>query len=356
MLDILQDISIEKVQQSRLQAVDFNNLKFGRVFSDHMFVADYRNGEWQDFKILPYGNLQFTPALAAIHYGQAIFEGLKAYVSYKDEVLVFRPLENLKRMNASAERMCMPAIPEEIFMGGMQKLIQIDRAWIPQVEGGSLYIRPMMFATDEFIGVRPSDTYKFIIFTSPVGAYYSEPLKVKIEPHYARSVEGGVGGAKTAGNYGASLYPTKKAVEEGFQQVLWTDGRHHTYIEESGTMNVMFKIDGEIITSPTGDTILKGITRDSVLQLANDWGYEVYERRISVREIINALENGTLEEAFGTGTAVTLAHIVSIAYQGKVYELPPIETREFSNQMLETLVDIKMGEVIDIYKWLYRIA
>jgi branched-chain amino acid aminotransferase len=348
------NIEIQTTAKSRLPEVDFDNLRFGHVFSDHMLVADYADGEWKSCKIVPFAPLTFSPAMATLHYGQSIFEGLKAYKSEQGEILVFRPYDNYKRMLRSAERMCMPPIPEEIFINGLRELLKLDKDWIPQREGYSLYIRPFMFATDEFIGVRPSNTYKFIIFTCPVSKYYSEPVKVKIETHYTRAVAGGTGYAKAAGNYAASLYPARLAQQQGYHQLIWTDGKTHEYIEEAGTMNIMFRKDNRIITAPLSDSILAGITRDSVLTLAREWGYEVEERPVPVKEIIGYLEEGSLSAAFGVGTAATIAHIVTIGYEGKDYQLPPLEGRVFANRVLKTLDDIKYGRVEDTHGWIWK--
>ncbi len=238
-------------------------------------------GKWQDARITPFADMKMSPANSALHYGQSIFEGLKAFRSEsEDKILIFRPEENCKRLNRSAKRMCMPEIPEELFMEGLSQLVDLDRKWVPNKEDSSLYVRPFMFATDEYIGVRPSETYRFIIFTSPVGSYYSEPVKVKIETHYTRAVSGGTGAAKTAGNYAASLYPAKLAQEQGYHQLIWTDGKEHKYIEEAGTMNIMFVIGNKLRTAPLTDTILPGITRASVLQMAKDWGLDVQEKPV----------------------------------------------------------------------------
>jgi branched-chain amino acid aminotransferase len=249
----------------------------------------------------------------------------------------------------------MPEISEEVFMGGLTELIKEDQQWIPDKDGTSLYIRPFMFATDEYVGIKPSQNYKFIIFTCPVGAYYSAPVKVKIETEYTRAVAGGTGFAKAAGNYGGSLYPTMLAVKEGYNQLIWTDGKEHRYIEEAGTMNLLFIIDNTLITGPTGDTILKGITRDSVMTLARDWGMKVDERRITVDEIINAIESGKLQEAFGAGTAATIAHISVIGHDGIDYELPPVESRQFSKKVLKAMNDIKTGRAEDKFDWIYKV-
>lgn len=350
---MIETLSIKKTlaPSSRLSELDMNNLQFGSYYSDHMFVADYREGAWNDCRIVPFDDIKVSPAMSVLHYGQSVFEGLKAYAGSNGEVLVFRPVDNYLRMNQSAERMCMPALPEEIFMGGLKELLNTDRAWVPTDEGTSLYIRPFMFAADEFIGVRPSDTYRFIIFTSPAGAYYSEPVKVKVEKYYSRAFPGGTGAAKAAGNYAASLYPAKLAQQEGYHQLIWTDGLTHQFVEEAGTMNIMFVIGGKIITCKGGETVLDGITRNSVLQLAREWGYNVEERNVSVSEVIQAIENGTLKEAFGTGTAATIAHIAVISNDGQDYELPPVQEREFSNRVLKELNDIKTGRIEDRHNW-----
>lgn len=353
--DIL-PIAIKKVAKSRLPGLDLDNLAFGKHFSDHMFVADYRNGHWAEAAILPYGKLEFSPAASMMHYGQAIFEGLKAYRNDKGEVLVFRPFENFKRINIAGQRMAMPQIPEEIFMEGLSQLVNIDRNWIPSGESSALYIRPFFIGTDEYIGVRPSETYKFMIITCPVGKYYSEPVKVLVETNYIRAVEGGVGYVKNAGNYGRSLYPTRLAQQRGYHQIIWTDARNHRYVEESGTMNLMFVINGTLITPPTGDTILAGITRDSVLTLAHDWGMKVEERKISIDEVIEAYQKGTLEEAFGTGTAATIAPIELIGYNGVDYALPPVEGRIFSNKVSKALDDIRKGRAEDVHNWMYKVG
>ncbi|WP_439555254.1 branched-chain amino acid aminotransferase, partial [Dyadobacter sp.] len=304
--DTLQ-IEVQQTTNSRLQEVDFNNLVFGRNISDHMFIADYRDGQWQDLRIVPYGDLSLSPATAALHYGQAIFEGMKAYKSEEGEVLLFRAIDNWKRLNKSAERLCMPSIPEEVFMNGLLELLRLDSGWVPSQPGCSLYIRPYMFATDPYIGVKPSDSYTFIIFTSPVGTYYAKPPRVKVETQYIRAAEGGVGGTKCAGNYAGSLYPAKLAQEQGYDQLIWTDAREHAYIEESGTMNIMFLIDGTLVTPYVSETTLDGITRKSIVAIAQHWGIPVEERRVSVKEIIDAAKNGTLEAAFGAGTAVVIS-------------------------------------------------
>lgn len=354
MVDTL-NIDYRLKSESKLKDVDFSKVIFGRVYSDHMFMSDYKDKTWGKHRIVPYEHLSFSPGSAVLHYAQSVFEGLKAYRNDAGEVLIFRPDMNLKRLNVSAKRMCIPEIPEEVFMGGMTELLKIDKDWVPGLPGTSLYIRPFAFALDEYIGIRPSDTYQFIIFTCPVGSYYSKPVKVKIETHYTRASEGGTGFAKAAGNYAASLYPAKLAQEKGYDQLIWTDGKEHKYIEEAGTMNVMFLINNKLITSLAGDSILNGITRDSVLTLARDWGMEVEERKVSVDEIISACKSGELQEAFGVGTAATIAHIDLIAYDGVDYQLKPVENREFSNHILKTLDEIRTGRAEDKFGWIYKL-
>lgn len=350
---MIDTLTIEKtlVSNSRVGELDMDSIQFGSYYSDHMFVADYSNGAWSDCRIVPFDSLKLSPATSVLHYGQSVFEGLKAYAGADGNVMVFRPIDNYIRMNKSAERMCMPELPEEVFMGGLKELLDIDRKWVPSDEGTSLYVRPFMFATDEFIGVRPSDTYRFIIFTSPAGAYYSEPVKVKVEKYFSRAFPGGTGAAKAAGNYAASLYPAKLAQEDGYHQLIWTDGLTHEFIEEAGTMNIMFLIGNKLLTSKSGETVLDGITRRSVLQLASEWGYEVEQRDVSVKEVIAAIDNGTLKEAFGTGTAATIAHIAVINNDGQDYHLPSVESREFSNRVFKELDGIKTGQVEDRHNW-----
>ena len=350
---MIETLTIKKtlVSNSKLSELNLDGIQFGSTYSDHMFLADYRDGAWNDCRIEPFESFSVSPAMSVLHYSQSIFEGLKAYAGPNGEVLVFRPVDNFLRMNESAVRMCIPELPEEVFMGGLLELLKTDKQWVPNDEGTSLYIRPFVIATDDFIGVRPSNNYRFMIFTSPAGVYYSEPVKVKIEKYYSRAFPGGTGAAKAGGNYAASLYPAKLAQEAGYHQLIWTDGLTHKFIEEAGTMNIMFVIGDRILTSKVGETVLNGITRRSVLHLAREWGYTVEERDVSVREIIEAIENGSLNEAFGTGTAATIAHIAVINNEGTDYELPEIESRKFSNRVLKELSDIKTGRIEDRFNW-----
>ncbi|WP_338813565.1 branched-chain amino acid aminotransferase [Bernardetia sp. Wsw4-3y2] len=352
-------IDVQPTAHSRITELDQDNIPFGRVFSDHMFIADYKDGAWTDFKIVPYGNLSLSPAASTLHYSQTIFEGMKAFYNKKDEVVLFRPEENYERLMRSCERMCIPKMNKEIFMQGLKKLIDVDRKWVPKSEGSSLYIRPFIFASEGFLGVRPAEEYKFIIFTCPVGAYYTQPVRVKVETKFVRAASGGTGNAKTGGNYAAALYPAKLAQQEGYHQLIWTDAKEHKYIEESGTMNIMFVIDdgskGKILTPPVGDTILNGITRKSLVLLAKDLGYEVEERPVTVAEIEGAMKNGNLTEAFGVGTAAVISQIAAIGIEGTDYELPAIETRKISNHILKELKAIRSAESEDRFGWMEKV-
>lgn len=348
-------IRVERTPQSRLQQVDFSNLKFGQIFSDHMLVADFVNGSWEDARVVPYGNLSLSPATSALHYGQAIFEGLKAYKFADGTVSIFRPDKNLKRFNKSASRLEMPEVPEDIFIGGMKTLLDVDRAWIPSAIGSSLYIRPFMFGTEPALGVHPSASYKFIVIAGPVGSYYNKPLRLKVETHFTRAAEGGVGFSKNAGNYALSLHPTRLAQEEGFDQLMWTDATEHKYIEEAGTANLMFRV-GDTIITPSSDTILHGITRRTIVEIARHWGYQVEERKVSVRELIDGITAGKVTDAFAAGTAATLTPISEIGYEGEVYTLPDPAGREFSNKVLQYLNDLRYGRIEDPFGWNFIVA
>ncbi len=351
---ITQKILIQKTEDSRLSSETLHNIPFGRIFSDHIFIATYDNGTWQDLKIMPYGDLSMTPAMAVLHYGQAVFEGMKAYKSATAETLIFRPDANFRRINQSAHRLCMPPIPEAIFMEGLTELIRLDSGWIPKSEG-SLYIRPLYFATDEFIGLKPSTHYTFIIMSCPVGAYYSEPVKLIVTDKYIRACEGGTGAAKCAGNYAASLLADKEAKVLGYDSVIWLDGIHKKYVEECGTMNLAFVIDNVVVTPQLTGTILEGITRDSVLTLFRDQGVKVEERLIAIEEVAEAYDKGILQEAFGMGTAATIAQVSKIGYQGRDLILPPISERKYAQSILEQLEAIKTGKIPDPHNWVHKI-
>ena len=346
-------LKIQKTKFSRVAGVDFTDIPFGRIFSDHIFIADYYDGQWRDARIVPFENFSFHPATSALHYGQAIFEGLKAYKGQNGEVLVFRPDKNISRLNKSAFRMAMPEFPEDLFYNALTNLIRIDSQWIPKNEGSSLYIRPYMYASDEYVGIKPSDNFRFAIFTCPVAAYYSQPVKVLVNEQFVRAFPGGVGTAKAAGNYGSTLYPVKLAREEGYDQLLWLDGVSKKYIQEIGTMNVFFHFEDAVVT-PSLDqgTILDGITRDSVIKLLKKKNIPVQERHITIDEIIDAHTNDRLIEAFGTGTAATISPIAEIGYQNKKYPLP---SGTLAKTLKQELQDIMLSRVDDPFKWMYRI-
>ena len=348
------DIQVTKTERSKLQDIDLENLPFGKYFTDHMLEAEYENGRWTNVEIKPYQPLLLEPSLAALHYGQAIFEGIKAYKNEEGRAFIFRPYDNFRRFNISAERMNMPEVPEEIFIEGMRRLIELDEKWVPAKKDHSLYIRPFMFSSDEYIGIRPSLTFTYMVILSPVGFYYNNPVRVKVETHFTRAAQGGTGSAKTGGNYGGALYPAKLAQDQGYHQLIWTDGKNHEYIEESGTMNVMFVIGDTLITPALSDSILPGITRDSVLRLARAWDIRVEERKISVKELIEALEAEKVQDVFGVGTAATIAPIQCIGYKGKDYILPSNARREFSTRVLEELDGIKHGTRPDPFGWIVR--
>lgn len=350
------DIEIVKNSQSKIKEIDFENLAFGKNFSDHMLMADFANGQWNDFRIVPFGNFEIHPSMASLHYGQALFEGLKAYKSPEGDILLFRPQDNARRMNRSAERLCMAQMPEEMFMEALTTYLDIEREWVSNKPGCSLYIRPFMFSTEAFLGVKPSDNYRFMIITSPVGNYYDGAIKVKVEMHYTRAARGGTGQAKAAGNYAAALYPAKLGQDQGYRQLVWTDAAEHKYIEESGTMNIFFMLDGKLIT-PTLDsgTILAGVTRDSVIQIAKKWGITVEERKISTDEVVEGIKSKKLTEVFGAGTAATIAQIKLMNIGDVDYDLPEVETREFSNKVSQFLSDIRTGKVEDPFGWVVRI-
>jgi branched-chain amino acid aminotransferase len=349
------EIQVTRTNASRLASVDFDDLPFGKTFSDHMFTADYKDGAWTNLQIVPYGPVPMSPAISALHYGQAFFEGLKAYRHADGRVGLFRPYKNAERSNRSAARLSMPALPVDLFVQSIAALVDLDRDWIPAKEGYSLYIRPHMFATDAALGVQPSATYKFCVLTGPTGPYFTKPLRVKIEQHYSRASEGGFGFAKAAGNYAGSLLPASEAMKEGYDQIIWTDSKDHSFIEELGAANVMFLINGKLITPSTRDTILEGVTRDTVLELARKWGIPVEERRIPVDEVMEGIAKGTLTEAFGVGTAATIAPIAEIGYNGSLYKLTDVDSRPVSIRILKTLNDIRYGLAEDQSGWNYII-
>ena len=349
------NIKLSKVKSSKISKVDFSDLGFCKYYTDHMFVCEYENNDWKNFRIIPFQDLNLSPACTTLHYGQTIFEGLKAYKNEKDEILIFRPDKNAKRFNSSAERMCMPSLPEKYFINSIEELLKIEKDWVPKGEENSLYIRPLMFAIDPYIGIKPADKYLFIIICGLAGGYYSEPVNVKIETEYTRAVKGGGGFAKTAANYAAALYPAVQAQKEGFHQLIWTDGKEHNFVEESGTMNLFFVIDNKLITPPLGDTVLDGVTRDSIISVCPELDIDIEIRKISVKEIIDALGNGSMTEAFGAGTAATIAPIKTIAFQSKKYNLPENNKISFSKKILDYLNNLKFGKIDDKFDWVNKL-
>lgn len=344
-------IKTTQVEQSGITAVDINNLSMGLVFTDHMFVCDFENGCWSNARIEPLVLIPTHPAAMALHYGQAIFEGMKATLGINGRPLLFRPQDNADRFNFSARRMGMPEVPEALFMEALTQFVALERKWIPTREGSALYLRPFMYADEPFIGMRAANKYKFIIIASPAGPFFSKPIRLYAETHFIRAAIGGTGEAKAAGNYAAAILPTEVVKKNGYDQILWLDPVQFEYIQEVGTMNIFFKIDGKIITPNLNGAILNGITRLSAIELLRDWGFEVEERLVSMTEILHAAANNTLEEAFGTGTAVSIAPIERIAYKDKVIGLPANYIT--SAKIKKALEDIKTQKVADKFSWLY---
>ena len=349
------DIRIEKTTTPKALPAQDNPLTFGTIFTDHMFVMNYEKGKgWFDPRVVPYQPISLEPSAMVFHYGQEMFEGLKAYRADDGRALLFRPDMNAKRTNNTNKRLCIPEIPVEDFIQAVQAVVKVDEAWIPNKPGTSLYIRPFIIATDPFLGVRPSDTYLFIIILSPVGAYYPEglnPVKIWIEDDYVRAVKGGIGEAKTGGNYVASMAAQLKAHEEGYSQVLWLDGVERKYIEEVGAMNIFFKINGKVLTPMLNGSILPGITRNSVIALCKEWGYEVEERKISVDELYEASVNGTLEEVWGTGTAAVISPVGHLRFQDQVMQIKDGGIGELSQKLYDTVTGIQLGKIEDTRGW-----
>ena len=344
------NIEIQHIEISKIDSVDFDNLPFGSVFSDHMLECDFVDGAWKTPVIKPYSPISLDPSSKIFHYGQSIFEGMKAYKDTDENTLLFRPLENFKRLNKSAERLMIPAIPEAIFMDGLKTLLEIDNQWIPTNEGSSLYIRPFIFASGNGFHASPANAYKFIICTAPSGAYFAGEIKVLIEEKYARAANGGVGFAKAGGNYAAQFYPTQLAIEKGYNQVIWTDDNTHQYIEEAGAMNIFIRINDTLITSPTSDRILDGITRKSIIQIANDLGLTMEVRKITVSEVIVAAQAGSLQEMFGAGTAAVISPIAGFGYQNTDYDLPKLE-ESYASLLKKTITDLQTNKTEDPYGW-----
>ncbi len=351
-MEALKDFKVTLTESSRLKDISLENIPFGKYFTDHMLVADYENGKWQTAEIMPYQPLTLDPSLAVFHYGQAIFEGIKAYRSKDGSIKIFRPHDNFQRFNASAVRMQMPEVPEHIFMNGLRELINIDRDWVPSNENHSLYIRPFMISSDAAIGVRPSEKYKFLIILSPTGPYYATPMRIYAEEKYVRAVPGGIGFAKAAGNYGAVLYPSAEAHKKGYDQVLWMDAYEHKYVQECGTMNAFFIIGDKVITPGLEEgTILAGVTRDSVITVLKEMGFVVEERPLSIDEIITAHKAGQLKEIFGTGTAATIALIKELKY--KDYEMIfDLAQWKIAPAVRKKIDAIRYGSQPDTHNWL----
>ena len=348
-------MKIVRLQDSRINQIDFSNLPFGRVFSDHMFMCTYKDSQWVSPKIIPYAPIEMSPGTQVLHYGQSVFEGMKAFKNKSGEILLFREKDNLQRLNKSAVRLSIPQLDEEIFMEGLKQLLLIDREWCRAEDGYSLYIRPFIFASSECIKASAAEEYTFIIITSPTLNYYTKPINLVIEQNFSRSIKGGVGFAKAAGNYAASFYPTKRANAKGFTQVIWTDAKEHKYIEESGTMNIWFRIEDELITPKISDRILAGITRDSIIQLSIQSGIKVVERDISVEEIVTYSQNRVLKEVFGTGTAVTVAPVESITLGKNKFVIPDQED-SFALKLKKDLQNIQKGRIKDVFNWTNKIC
>lgn len=343
-------LRITKRKASKIADVDFNNLAFGSVFTDHMFSIDYVNGQWQQPEIIPYGPISMDPSAKVFHYGQAVFEGMKAFKDEHGDTFLFRPEDNWARINISSARLSMPELPKEIFMEGLTELLKLDKDWIKSGEGNSLYIRPFHIATQSGVSASPSDRYKFMIILAPAQSYYSGDVSVVFAEKYSRAASGGVGFAKAAGNYAAQFYPTHLAKEDGYQQIIWTDANSHEYLEEAGTMNVFFRVGDTLLTAPTNDTILDGITRKSIIQLAQDAGIEVKVRPVAVKEILAAAQTGELKEIFGVGTAAVVVPFKSFAYKQQDYKLNAPKD-SYGVKFKKALNDIQYNRSRDPYGW-----
>jgi len=353
MTDVL-EINVTKIERSKLHELSLQNIPFGKYFTDHMLEADYENGEWKNIEIKPYQPLLLEPSTSALHYGQAIFEGIKAFRNENGEAFIFRPYENFVRFNLSAQRMNMPEVSEELFIEGMRQLIDLDKNWIPTQPDHSLYIRPLMFATDNMLGVKPSDTYKFLVILSPVGPFHAAPMKIMIEEKYTRAAPGGVGYSKNAGNYGGSMLPATKAKQKGYDQVLWTDAFEHKWLQEVGMMNIGFVINNTFVTPMLEETILKGVTRDSVLTILKDMGIKTEERKISIDEIVNEYQKGGVCEIFGMGTAAVISYIKELKYKDIVMNFDT-STFMIAQRVKQHLDNIRQGKTEDKHGWMFKI-
>lgn len=353
-LTTLPTLKIEKSTNSRLPEVDFDNLVFGTTFTDHMFECDFKDGEWHNPVIRPYGPISLDPSAKVFHYGQAVFEGMKAYKDAEGKLFMFRPVQNLERINKSASRLAIPEFPKELFFEALNKMLIMDKDWVPTKYGSALYIRPFVIATEHCVSAAPSTEYKFMIIFSPVNAYYSGKLRVTIAEKYSRAADGGVGYAKAAGNYAAQFYPTNLAKEQGFQQVIWTDANTHEYLEEAGTMNVFFRVKDTLLTAPTNDRILDGVTRKSLIDLAKHHGIPVEVRKLTVSEIVEAAEKGELLEIFGSGTAAVISPVSAFGYKGKTYDLPELND-SYAGRLKKMMLDIQYNISEDPFDWRYEV-
>lgn len=351
---ITTNLEITKSKKTKIHDVDFDNLGFGKVYTDHMMICDYKDGTWSVPKIIPYQPITLEPSAKIFHYGQSIFEGMKGYKDKEGNILLFRPIDNCRRLNISAKRLAIPEVPEAYFMDGLKTLLKVDSDWIPTAEGSSLYIRPFIFATGQGFHASPADEYKLIIALSPSGPYFSGKVKVLIEEKYSRSANGGVGYAKAGGNYAGQFYPTQLAIEKGYNQVIWTDDTSHEYIEEAGAMNIFIRINDTLITAPTSDRILDGITRKSIIEIAKDEGISVEVRKIKIDELIEAAKNGSLKEMFGAGTAAVISPISVFGYRGKDYNLPEL-TETFAAKLKKRITDIQTNKTHDPYGWRVKV-
>lgn len=348
-------IKITQASASNIEEADLDNPGFGRIFSDHMFEMEYRDGHWQQPEIKPYGPIEITPSLNVLHYGQSIFEGMKAYYVDEETIHLFRPQKNHERMVHSCERLCIPKIDKETFIQGLTQLIQLDSKWVPQKDGNSLYIRPLACAFDPVISAKVAETYRFYIITSPVGSYYNRPVKLSTSQHHVRAVKGGVGDSKTAGNYAASFYPAQKAKKKGYDQVLWLDAIDHTYVEEVGTMNIFFVIDGVLVTPELSGTILPGITRDSIIRLAQHWDMPLEERKVSIDEVMETGRDGTLEEVFGAGTAAVIAPVDEIHHAGQSVTFDVDSRGPVGQKFYDAITGVQTGKIEDPFGWIHPI-
>ena len=347
-------ISVEKSQTSKIKSVDFSDLDFGRVFTDHMFVCDYKDGKWQTPKITPYQAMTLDPSARVFHYGQAVFEGMKAYKDEDGKVFLFRPKQNFDRINKSSTRLAMPEFPEDYFFNGLETLLKLDEEWIMPGVGNSLYLRPFVIATEPAISASPANEYRFMIICSPAKSYYDSAVRVLIAEEYSRSADGGVGFAKAAGNYAAQFYPTSLAQKRGFQQIIWTDASTHKYLEEAGTMNIFFRINDKLITAPNNDRILDGVTRKSIIQLASDLDIECEIRQITVEEIKDAARTGSLKEIFGTGTAAVISPISAFEHKEELFEISG-KVDSYAKLFKQTLLHIQHNISEDVHGWRHEV-